>query len=140
MTEVVRAYPGFYAIASYRIAHYLHGKDLGLIARMITENAHSKTGIDIHPGARIGRVMSLTVGRDAVRARIRLPFSRAGPIDDLPARASRTLAVLPACVVGVMSGVRFGEEVVGHAAIIRLPTRGSAAYIRRWGIHRRASR
>lgn len=53
-TEVVRTYPGFYAIASYRIAHYLYNQGLWLIARIITENAHSKTGIDIHPGAKIG--------------------------------------------------------------------------------------
>lgn len=54
ITEVVRTYPGFYAIASYRIAHYLYRKGLWLIARIITENAHNKTGIDIHPGAKIG--------------------------------------------------------------------------------------
>lgn len=54
VAEVVRAYPGFYAIASYRIAHALFKEGLGLIARMITEHAHSRTGIDIHPGARIG--------------------------------------------------------------------------------------
>lgn len=52
--EVVRAYPGFYAMASYRIAHYLHGHGVDLVARMITEHAHSRTGIDIHPGAVIG--------------------------------------------------------------------------------------
>jgi len=54
VTEVVRTYPGFYAIASYRIAHFLHGEGLILIARIISEHAHSKTGIDIHPGATIG--------------------------------------------------------------------------------------
>lgn len=54
ITEVIRAYPGFYAIAAYRIAHLFHQNGMGLIARMITEHAHSKTGIDIHPGAKIG--------------------------------------------------------------------------------------
>ncbi len=49
--EVIRAYPGFYAIAFYRIAHALHQLNIPLIPRMITECAHSKTGIDIHPGA-----------------------------------------------------------------------------------------
>lgn len=53
-TEVVRTYPGFYAIASHRIAHFLFNEGLTLIARMISEHAHSKTGIDIHPGATIG--------------------------------------------------------------------------------------
>jgi serine O-acetyltransferase len=51
--EVIRAYPGFYAIALYRIAHELHKLSIPIIPRMITESAHSKTGIDIHPGATI---------------------------------------------------------------------------------------
>ena len=52
--EVIRTYPGFYAIAAYRIAHELHSLGVLGIPRIITEHAHSKTGIDIHPGAKIG--------------------------------------------------------------------------------------
>lgn len=52
--EVIRTYPGFYAIAAYRIAHELHVLGVQGIPRIITEHAHSLTGIDIHPGARIG--------------------------------------------------------------------------------------
>ena len=52
--EVVRAYPGFYAIAAYRIAHLLLHLRVSTVPRLITEHAHSKTGIDIHPGAQIG--------------------------------------------------------------------------------------
>lgn len=51
--EVIRAYPGFYATAFYRIAHELYELEIPLIPRVITEFAHSKTGIDIHPGATI---------------------------------------------------------------------------------------
>ncbi|MCO4292509.1 serine O-acetyltransferase [Solitalea sp. MAHUQ-68] len=51
--EVVRTYPGFLAIAYYRLAHELHKLDIPLIPRILTEHAHSKTGIDIHPGAQI---------------------------------------------------------------------------------------
>lgn len=54
LTEVIRCYPGFYAVVAYRIAHGLHMLGIALIPRMITEYAHSKTGIDIHPGATIG--------------------------------------------------------------------------------------
>ncbi len=54
-TEVIRTYPGFYAIAAYRIAHHLNILGLSLISRMISSHAHNKTGIDIHPAARIGR-------------------------------------------------------------------------------------
>ncbi|HEY6503799.1 MAG TPA: serine O-acetyltransferase EpsC [Chitinophagaceae bacterium] len=53
-SEVIRAYPGFYAICFYRIASALLKRDIQLIPRIITEYAHSKTGIDIHPGAQIG--------------------------------------------------------------------------------------
>jgi serine O-acetyltransferase len=52
--EVIMTYPGFYAIAAYRIAHQLHSLGVLGIPRIITEHAHSKTGIDIHPGAKIG--------------------------------------------------------------------------------------
>ncbi|MFY0254454.1 serine O-acetyltransferase [Chitinophaga sp. 30R24] len=51
--EVIRAYPGFYAIAFYRIAHALHELYIPVLPRMITELSHSRTGIDIHPGATI---------------------------------------------------------------------------------------
>lgn len=53
--EIYYAYPGFYAIAIYRFAHELHLKNIPLIPRIWTEFAHSKTGIDIHPGAQIGK-------------------------------------------------------------------------------------
>lgn len=52
--EIVFCYPGLEAITVYRIAHELLLLSVPLIPRMMTEHAHSKTGIDIHPGARIG--------------------------------------------------------------------------------------
>ncbi len=52
--EVILAYPGFLAIAIYRIAHELYLLKLPIIPRIVTEYAHEKTGIDIHPGAKIG--------------------------------------------------------------------------------------
>jgi serine O-acetyltransferase len=52
--EVVAAYPGFYAIAVYRLAHELYHLKIPILPRIISEYAHSKTGIDIHPGATIG--------------------------------------------------------------------------------------
>lgn len=53
--EIIRAYPGFVAISFYRIAHALYNLDIPLLPRIITESAHSKTGIDIHPAAQIGQ-------------------------------------------------------------------------------------
>jgi len=52
--EVLVCYPGIAAIINHRLAHELYRLELPLIARMIAEIAHSKTGIDIHPGAHIG--------------------------------------------------------------------------------------
>lgn len=52
--EVILAYPGFYAIAVHRIAHELLRLGVPLVPRVMSEHAHSRTGIDIHPGASIG--------------------------------------------------------------------------------------
>ena len=53
-SEVIRSYPGFYAIAAHRFAHSLLRIGIMLIPRILSENAHRRTGIDIHPGATIG--------------------------------------------------------------------------------------
>ena len=53
--EIIFSYPGLYAIFTYRIAHELYLLSIPLIPRMMTEHAHRETGIDIHPGATIGR-------------------------------------------------------------------------------------
>ena len=52
--EIIFAYPGLFAIFVYRIAHELYLRQVPMIPRMMTEYAHSRTGIDIHPGAQIG--------------------------------------------------------------------------------------
>ena len=52
--EIVLCYPGFTAIGIYRLAHVLYGENVPLLPRIMTEYAHWLTGIDIHPGARIG--------------------------------------------------------------------------------------
>jgi serine O-acetyltransferase len=64
--EVIRSYPGFYAIAAYRVAHALLQLGVNTIPRMITEHAHSKTGIDIHPGATIGNYFCIDHGTGVV--------------------------------------------------------------------------
>lgn len=64
--EVMRSYPGFYAIASYRVANRLLHLGVADIPRIITEHAHSKTGIDIHPGATIGAHFCIDHGTGVV--------------------------------------------------------------------------
>jgi serine O-acetyltransferase len=64
--EVVRTYPGFYAVAAYRFAHALHALGVPGIPRIITEHAHGKTGIDIHPAAKIGNHFCIDHGTGVV--------------------------------------------------------------------------
>lgn len=64
--EVLVAYPGFFAIATYRIAHQLHQQKIPLLPRIISEYAHSKTGIDIHPAATIGESFAIDHGTGIV--------------------------------------------------------------------------
>ncbi len=57
--EVILTYPGFFALCVHRIAHKLHELEVPLIPRLFSEYAHSKVGIDIHPGAKIGKNLFL---------------------------------------------------------------------------------
>jgi serine O-acetyltransferase len=64
--EIVVAYPSIRAIAIYRIAHELHTQGVPVLPRMMTEHAHDRTGIDIHPGAAIGRRFFIDHGTGVV--------------------------------------------------------------------------
>lgn len=64
--EVILSYPGIYAIFVYRIAHILYKLKINNIPRIMTEYAHEKTGIDIHPGAEIGNYFFIDHGTGIV--------------------------------------------------------------------------
>jgi serine O-acetyltransferase len=64
--EVLVCYPGVTAVTHHRLAHVLNGLGAPLLARMIAEVAHSRTGIDIHPGAQIGRSFFIDHGTGVV--------------------------------------------------------------------------
>ena len=64
--EVVLTYPGFFAVFVHRIAHFLYVKNVPIIPRMMSEHAHSLTGIDIHPGAEIGEYFFIDHGTGVV--------------------------------------------------------------------------
>ena len=64
--EVMRSYPGFYAVSIFRIANVLFKMDVPFLPRIFTELAHSKTGIDIHPGASIGEYFFIDHGTGIV--------------------------------------------------------------------------
>ena len=64
--EVVMAYPGFHAIAVHRLAHALYALKVPILPRIMSELAHSRTGIDIHPGATIGEHFFIDHGTGVV--------------------------------------------------------------------------
>ena len=64
--EVVFCYPGFFAMTAFRLAHRLLAEGAAIIPRMLTEHAHERTGIDIHPGAIIGRSLFIDHGTGIV--------------------------------------------------------------------------
>ena len=64
--EVVMSYPGVYAVIVHRVAHVLYNQKIPLIPRIMSEHAHSVTGIDIHPGATIGRGFFIDHGTGVV--------------------------------------------------------------------------
>ncbi|MFI5397046.1 MAG: serine O-acetyltransferase EpsC [Candidatus Binatia bacterium] len=64
--EVIFSYPAIQAIITHRIAHELYDEDVPMIPRILSEHAHGKTGIDIHPGARIGRSFFIDHGTGVV--------------------------------------------------------------------------
>lgn len=64
--EVIRTYPGFFAIAVHRLAHAFYQLGVPLIPRILSEYAHNETGIDIHPGAKIGERFCIDHGTGIV--------------------------------------------------------------------------
>ncbi len=66
MDEIIFCYPGLYAVTVYRLAHVLHTLGVAMIPRIMTEHAHSVTGIDIHPGAEIGAYFFIDHGTGIV--------------------------------------------------------------------------
>jgi serine O-acetyltransferase len=64
--EIIFSYPAIQAITTHRIAHELYREEVPMIPRMLSEHAHGKTGIDIHPGAQIGRSFFIDHGTGVV--------------------------------------------------------------------------
>ena len=64
--EIFFCYPGFFAIASHRVAHFFYQQKISLLPRMLSEYAHQITGVDIHPGASIGKYFCIDHGTGIV--------------------------------------------------------------------------
>ena len=64
--EVISAYPGFFAIYTYRVAHEFYHLGIPIFPRILTEFAHYRSGVDIHPGAKIGEALCIDHGTGVV--------------------------------------------------------------------------
>ena len=128
LDEVILAYPGFYAIAVYRIAHWLHGRKIATVPRMLTEHAHRLTGIDIHPGATIGRscvidhgtgivIGETTVIADNVKIYQGVTLG-ALSVDKSLANAKRHPTIERNVVIYANASILGGDTVVGEGSII----------------------
>jgi serine O-acetyltransferase len=122
--QVALAYPGFYAVLVYRIAHELHGLGVPFLPRMMTEFAHRETGIDIHPGAVIGpRIMidhgtGVVIGETAViGAGVRI--YQGVTIGALSTRGGRTLSgVKRHPTIGDDVTIYAGASILGGATVV----------------------
>lgn len=126
--EVIRAYPGFYAICFYRIAHVLWQLDIPVIPRILTEHAHSKTGIDIHPAARIGEYLCIDHGTGIVIGETTIIGNHvkiyqgvtlgALSVEKSMAYTKRHPTVEDGVVIYSGATILGGETVIGHDSII----------------------
>ncbi|QEC52652.1 serine O-acetyltransferase [Anseongella ginsenosidimutans] len=126
--EVIRAYPGFYAIGFYRIAHVLYGLNIPLLPRIITEFAHAKTGIDIHPAASIGSHFCIDHGTGAVIGETTVIGDYvkiyqgvtlgAASVDKAMAKSKRHPTIEDHVVIYSGATILGGETTVGHHSVI----------------------
>ncbi len=128
LTEVIRTYPGFFAIAVYRLAHVFYHLDIPLIPRTLTEYAHSRTGVDIHPGATIGARFCIDHGTgivigetsvigDNVKIYQGVTLGALSVKKEL-AKTKRHPTIEDNVVIYAGSTILGGETVIGHNSII----------------------
>jgi serine O-acetyltransferase len=132
--EIVACYPGLYAIAVYRAAHHLLGLGVEVLPRMLTEQAHSRTGIDIHPGATIGESFFIDHGTGIVlgetstigdRVRIyqgvtlgALSIRDRGLADKPEAQKKRHPTIEDDVIIYANATILGGKTVIGQGAVV----------------------
>ncbi|MCC6459991.1 MAG: serine acetyltransferase [Saprospiraceae bacterium] len=128
LEEVIATYPGFYAISMYRIAHELHHLGTPLLPRIFSEYIHSKTGIDIHPAASIGRSFFIDHGTGVVIGATAVIGNNvklyqgvtlgALQVDKSLANVKRHPTIEDNCIVYANSTILGGKTVIGHDSVI----------------------
>jgi serine O-acetyltransferase len=140
--EIVFCYPGVAAVTVYRLAHELHRLGVPLIPRMMTEYAHGKTGIDIHPAATIGHRFFIDHGTGVVIGETTeigddvklyqgvtlgaLSFARDQETGQIVRDTKRHPTIEDGVVIYANATILGGETVIGHHSVI-----GSSAWVTR---------
>ncbi len=129
-SEIILCYPGLRAIVTARIAHELFALGIPLIPRMMTEHAHSRTGIDIHPGATIGKYFFIDHGTGIVVGETTIigdyvKIYQGVTIGALSTRGGQSLkgkkrhpTIEDRVTIYAGASILGGETVIGHDAII----------------------
>ena len=126
--EVIATYPGFHAIANYRVANLLHRLGAPLLPRVFAEYLHGKTGIDIHPAATIGRSFFIDHGTGVVIGATAVIGNNvkiyqgvtlgALQVDKSLANVKRHPTIEDNCILYANSTILGGKTVVGHDSVI----------------------
>ncbi|WP_114939547.1 serine O-acetyltransferase EpsC [Mucilaginibacter endophyticus] len=126
--EVIRTYPGFYAISLYRVAHSLYVDDIPLLPRILTEYAHSKTGIDIHPAAKIDEYFyidhgtGIVIGESCIIGKHVKLYQGvtlgALSVDKSMANTKRHPTVQDNVVIYSGATILGGETIIGHNSVV----------------------
>lgn len=126
--EVILAYPGFLGVAIYRLAHALLERGVPVIPRLMTEYGHQLTGIDIHPGARIGRRFCIDHGTGVVIGEsswigddVKLYQGvtlGALSVEKAMAHTRRHPTIEDRVVIYANATILGGETVIGHDSVI----------------------
>jgi len=128
LDEVISAYPGFLAIAFYRIAHEFCGLGVPLFPRILSEIAHQRTGVDIHPGARIGESLCIDHGTGIVIGETTVIGDHvkiyqgvtlgALSVDKSQCSAKRHPTIEDRVVIYSNATILGGDTVIGHDSVI----------------------
>ena len=126
--EVIRSYPGFFAISLYRLAHALLRLEVPVIPRILTEHAHSETGIDIHPGAQIGEYLVIDHGTGIVIGETTVIGDRvklyqgvtlgALSVEKALANTKRHPTIESDVIIYAGATILGGETIIGHNSVI----------------------
>ncbi len=126
--EVLICYPGLFAVATHRLAHFFYQTNNKVFARLMSEIAHEKTGIDIHPGATIGDSFCidhgtrLVVGETAIIGHHVKMYQGvtlgALSVDKAQSQMKRHPTIEDHCVIYCQATILGGNTVIGHNSVI----------------------